>query len=207
VAWNQRVADAGRRTQKYDKGVDRFVRKFDPEQEMVATISIAKGVHQDHGLAVYATQQKRRCLLLGTIYGRTDEDALWCALMWWDSLQLRKKRTRQMPGQLFYPVEHSHVLEKYWDYLENLEYHPEFSQESEFTQGCMKHCSSALSKLNLADCTPRVSAEAKQSDLETVEDAAISRMHPIQDGSDMWGNCTGGGLAPEGWMATPDIRA
>jgi hypothetical protein len=59
VAWNKRITDAGKRTQNYDKGLDRFVRKFDPDQELVATIAIAKGVHQDHGLAVYTAQQKR----------------------------------------------------------------------------------------------------------------------------------------------------
>jgi hypothetical protein len=124
--------------------------------------------------------------LLGTIYGHTDEEALWYALMWWASLQPRKKRPRQYPGQLFYPAEHSHIFEKYWDHLENLEGHPEFSQESEFTQGCMKYFSSALPRLNVADFTPRVSAEAKQSDLEAAEDAAVSRLRPIQDGPDMW---------------------
>jgi hypothetical protein len=30
-------------------------------------------------------------------------------------------------------------------------------------------------------------AEAKQSDLETAEDPAISRLRPIQDGLDLWG--------------------
>jgi hypothetical protein len=59
-------------------------------------------------------------------------------------------------------------------------------QESEFTQGCMKHFSSALSRLDLTDFMPRVSAEAKQSDLETVEDAAVSQLRPIQDAPDMW---------------------
>jgi hypothetical protein len=153
---------------------------------MEVTIAMAKGVHQDRGLAVYTTQQKRRCLLLGTIYGHTDEEALWCTLMSWPCLQPRRKRPRQNPGQLFYPAEYSHGFEKYWDYLDNLEEHPEFDQESEFTRGCMKHFSSALSGLDLVDFTPRVSAEAKQSDLETVEDAAVSRLRPIQDGTDMW---------------------
>jgi hypothetical protein len=63
------------------------------------------------------------------------------------------------------------VFEKYWNYLPNLEERPEFCQESEFTQGCMTHFSSALSRLGLTDFMSRVSAEAKQSDLETVEDA------------------------------------
>jgi hypothetical protein len=84
------------------------------------------------------------------------------------------------------PAEHSNVFEKYWDHLENHEDHPEFSQESAFTQGYMKHFSSALSKLALTDFTPRVSAEAKQSDLEIAEDAAVSRLRSMQDGPDMW---------------------
>jgi hypothetical protein len=50
----------------------------------------------------------------------------------------------------------------------------------------MKHVARELSRLDLADFVPRVSAEAKQSDLETAEDAAVSRLGPIQDGPDMW---------------------
>jgi hypothetical protein len=91
AAWNQRLTDSARKTQNYDKGLERFVHKFDPEEEMEAVIAVANLVHQDHGLAVYATQRKRRCLLLGTIFGHTDEDALWYTLMWWACLQPRKK--------------------------------------------------------------------------------------------------------------------
>jgi hypothetical protein len=186
VACNQRIADAGRRTQNYDKGIERFVRKFDPNQDMESTIEIVKGIHQYHGLAVYTTQKSRRCLLPGTIYGRTDEEALWSTWIWWASLQPRGKQPDQKPGQLFHPAEDSQVFEKYWDYLEDLEEHPEFSQELSFTHGCMKHFSSALSRLDLADFAPGISAEAKQSDLEAAEAAAVSRLHPIQDGPDIW---------------------
>jgi hypothetical protein len=98
AAWNQRIADAGLRIQNYDKGIERFVRKFDPDEELEAMISIAKGVHHDHGLAVYITQHKRRCLLLGTTYGLRDEEALWNALMSWANFQLRCERPRQTPG-------------------------------------------------------------------------------------------------------------
>jgi hypothetical protein len=121
AAWNQRIADAGRKTQNYDKGLERFVRKYDPDQEMETVIALAKGVHRDHGLAIYATQEKRRCFVLGTIHGHTDEEALWYALMWWAFLQPRKKRPRQHPGQVFYPAEQSHLFEKYWNHLENLQ--------------------------------------------------------------------------------------
>jgi hypothetical protein len=110
---------------------------------------------------------------------------MWYASMWCACFQPRKKLPRQSPGQLFYPAEQSHVFEKYWDHLENLEEHPEFCHESEFTQGCMRRFSSALSRLDFTDFTPRASAEAKQSDLRTVEDMAISRLRPTQDGPDM----------------------
>jgi hypothetical protein len=50
----------------------------------------------------------------------------------------------------------------------------------------MNHFSSELSRLDLVDFTPRVSAEAKQSDLETAEDATASRLRLIQGGPDMW---------------------
>jgi hypothetical protein len=48
----------------------------------------------------------------------------------------------------------------------------------------MRRFSSALSSMNLKHFTPQVNAEAKQSDVEIAEDAAISRLHPDQDGLD-----------------------
>jgi hypothetical protein len=148
--------------------------------------NVGQGRPSNHGLAVHVTQEKRRCLLLGTIYGHTDEEALWHALMWWACLQPGNKQPRQTPGQLSYPAEQSRVFEKYWNHLENLEEHPVFCHGSEFAQGCMKHFSSAISKLDLADFTPRVSAEAKDKDAHIAEEAAISRLRQIQDSSDMW---------------------
>jgi hypothetical protein len=101
-------------------------------------------------------------------------------------LPAASQATTPEAGQLFYPAECSHVFEKYWDHLNNPEGHPEFSQESEFTQGCMKHFPVALSRLDVTDFVPQVSVEAKQSDLESAEDAAISRLHQIHDGPDVW---------------------
>jgi hypothetical protein len=50
----------------------------------------------------------------------------------------------------------------------------------------MKRFSAATSGLDLRDFTPQVSSEAKQSDLETAEEAATSSLCPIQDGFDFW---------------------
>jgi hypothetical protein len=82
-ALNQRIFDAGLKTQNYDKGFDPFVRKYTKDEEVAAACAVIKGVRQDHGCAVYFTQEKRRCLLLDTTYGLTDDEALWATLASW----------------------------------------------------------------------------------------------------------------------------
>jgi hypothetical protein len=100
--------------------------------------------------------------------------------------QPRLKSQRETPGPLFYPAEYSHVFEKYWDNIDCQLNHPVFSQESPFTQACMRLYTTALSSLNCADFTPQVHAEAEDSDVRTATDAAISRLLPIPDGPDLW---------------------
>jgi hypothetical protein len=68
-AFEHRVFDAGLKTQNYDKGFDRLVRKFNQDEEVAAVISVVNGSHQDHCCAVHFTQGSRRCLLLDTWYG------------------------------------------------------------------------------------------------------------------------------------------
>jgi hypothetical protein len=95
---------------------------------------------------------------------------------------------RETSGKLFYAAEYFHVFEKYWDYLPNLEQHPDFESETPFSQDQMKGFSSALSEMDFSEFMPSISAEAEQSDIETAEEAAISRLRPIQDGLDFWGD-------------------
>jgi hypothetical protein len=116
AAFNQRIHNAGFKAQNYDKGFDRFVRNFKPAAEMQATVSIVKGFHAGHGTAVYYTQGKRRCILLDTTYGLSDDEALWLTLTSWASFQPHRFQPRQTPGPLDYPAEFSHVFEKHWDY-------------------------------------------------------------------------------------------
>jgi hypothetical protein len=90
-AYNLSIRDACPKTQNYDKGPDRAIRKFDSEEGMSATMSVFKGQYSDHGWAVYITQQKRRYCLLDTIKGgwviqwtcgtacRTAPDTVWRA--------------------------------------------------------------------------------------------------------------------------------
>jgi hypothetical protein len=41
--------------------------------------------------------------------------------------------------------------------------------------------------MDLTEFMPSVAAEAAQKDVGTVEEAAISRLRPIQDSLDLWG--------------------
>jgi hypothetical protein len=61
---------------------------------------------------------------------------------------------------------------------------PDFASESPFCQEQMYRFSSALSTMDLSDFQPSVAAEVKQSDVETAEEAAISRLRQTQDGLD-----------------------
>jgi hypothetical protein len=51
----------------------------------------------------------------------------------------------------------------------------------------MMPSSQALSEMpRQAGFQPKPASEAKRSDIEITEDAAIYRLHPIQDGLDYW---------------------
>jgi hypothetical protein len=52
-AYNLRIRAAGLKTQNCDKGMDRVVRKFDPDEEMCATVAVYSGRYEDHGWEVY----------------------------------------------------------------------------------------------------------------------------------------------------------
>jgi hypothetical protein len=183
--WNSRIFEAGLRTQSYDKGFDRFVGKFNADTPIEAVLSLVKGIHHDHGAAVYFTQEKRRCLLLDTLHGLSDEEALWYTLSMWDKFQPRLANPRKDPGQSYYTDEFSHVSEKYWDTLDNPLSHPDCS-ESDFTKAAMTECTSALSQTDLSGFEPLVDAEAKQSSLDIAQEAAISRLCIVKDAVDFW---------------------
>jgi hypothetical protein len=166
-AFCQRVHEAVLKTQNYDKGFDQFVRKVDAKEEMSATVSVSSGCHGDHEWAVYCIQGSRRCLLLDTAYGLTGDEVLWTALSAGAAFQPRKALRRHKPGQLFYPSEASHILEKYWHDLSCLDQHPDFASEAPYCQQHVTKFSKALAamKKNMS-FIPRPVAEAKQSDFE-----------------------------------------
>jgi hypothetical protein len=100
----------GLKTQNYDKGMDRFARKFDPGVEMCATVAVYSGRYEGHGWEVYCTQESRRCFLLDSTYGLSDKEAFWTAFSAWGTFQPIAAKPRQGPGKIF-----SHMMEKYWE--------------------------------------------------------------------------------------------
>jgi hypothetical protein len=66
-------------------------------------------------------------------------------------------------------------------YLSCLDQHPDFACESQYTQYHMALFSRALAAMpDQYTFEPRPASEAKQADIEISEDAAISRLRPIQ---------------------------
>jgi hypothetical protein len=111
-----------------------------------------------------------------------------CGLLSVHGLPSNREKPCQDPGYLFYPIEYFHVFEKYWDNLACLDQHPDFPNESEYTRYCMTLFAQGLSGIAAQGAFElRPSAEAKEEDVLTSEHAAVSRLRPIQDGLDYWG--------------------
>jgi hypothetical protein len=51
-AYVESLYEAGLRTQVYDKGIDKFTRKFERDEAMSATVAVTQGHRNDHGWAV-----------------------------------------------------------------------------------------------------------------------------------------------------------
>jgi hypothetical protein len=64
--------------------------------------------------------------------------------------------------------------------------HPDFASESPYFQEHMIKFSEALAAMRHKSFTSKPAAEAKESDLQIAEDAALSRLRPIPEGPDQW---------------------
>jgi hypothetical protein len=104
--FHQRIHEVGLKTQNYNDGFDNFVRKFNQTEEMMATIAVALGCQDDHGWAVYCTQDSRRCPLLGKVDGLADNETLWKSLSAWASFEPRKANRRRAPVSCFIRSKH-----------------------------------------------------------------------------------------------------
>jgi hypothetical protein len=186
VGTNEAILEACLRTQNYDKGFDKFIRKFDCDQEMSAVVSIESGLQGDHGWAVAFKQGPRRCLLLDTTDGLSKDETLWLALSAWAMFEPRHKSRRQFPGTLYYPDEASHVFETCWDYLGDLSSAPGFEQCSPICQQAMRVFSEALNRYDCSSFETLPVADAPGKFAKIAHDAAISRVRPVADGPNQW---------------------
>jgi hypothetical protein len=187
VSTNGAILDAALRTQNYDKGLEKFVRKFDPTEEMSAVVAIESGRQKDHGWAVAFKQGSRRCLLLDTTAGISEEETLWVALAHWSNFQPRLSKPRQGPGELFYPDGATHIFEEAWNYLGDLSQMPSFATKSPVCQTAMLSFSEGLRRFSCTNSwIPHPCAEAPEKLAKIATNAAISRVRPIPDGSDQW---------------------
>jgi hypothetical protein len=183
---NGAILEAALRTQNYDKGLDKFVWKFNPEEELSAVVAIESGRQGDQGWAVAFKQGPRRCLLLDTTDGLTEEETLWVALSAWVSFQPRRANPRQFPGKLYYPDAASHIFEECWHHLDDLSQLPGFSSRSSIVQAGMLAFSEGLSRYSCDTWQPRPAAEAPEKLAKIAHTAAISRVRPLADGPNQW---------------------
>jgi hypothetical protein len=105
--------------------------------------------------------------------------------MLWAKFQPRSATPQTEPGQLYYPSVATHIVEKYWAYLNDLLSHPD-CKETQFTKGAMAQYAAALSPMNLASFEPLVDADASDKHCRISQVAVLSRRKPIQDAQDCW---------------------
>jgi hypothetical protein len=185
VGFYKEVFDASLVTQPYMNGLGKFMAKFQPDQPCSATIDIERGCHLDHGTAIFFEQGTRRCALCDTLFGLTDDEALWFTMYKWAEFQPWKCRPRQDPGLLYYPAEYTHILQKYWNVLNDPVTHPD-CDETDHTKASMRYMSKHLESMDLSAREPQVDADAPEKSYRVAHIAALSRRSPIQDAADHW---------------------
>jgi hypothetical protein len=185
-AIHMKILGAGLRTQNYDKGPDKFVRKFDPDEEMSATVAVHSGWQGEHAWSVYFEQGPRRCLLLDVVDGMQPEEVLWTALSAWVTFSPRLAKPRVNPGRLFYPDEATLIFAECWNFLDDMSQSPGFADKTPICQAEMLKFSEGLCRLDHSSWAPQPTAEASEKSARIAEDAAVSRLRPVADGPNQW---------------------
>jgi hypothetical protein len=189
-AIHARLLETALRTQNYDRGLDKFIRKYENLEAMSATLAIQRGWQGEVGWAIFMKQGSKRCLLLDTVYGLTDDETIWAAMACWAVFKPRDDQPRKYPGRLYYPAQFSHIMEKYWSHIFDLLSHPDFVNESEVCKERMTIFSQALRTFKRTkNWQPQVDAEAPEKGLRIAQEAATSRVHLIADGPNQWEVC------------------
>jgi hypothetical protein len=187
LAAHKTVLEAGLRTQNYDKGMDKLVRKFDPDEEMSATVAVHSGSQGENSWSVHFEQGSRRCLLMDTVDGFQPEEVLWTALSAWVWFNPRLNMPRKYAGRLYFPDEATIIMTDCWNYFGNLSALPGFSEKTPICQQEMTRFSEGLRRLKDRETwQPQPTAEAPGKSARIAEDAAVSRLRPIPDGPNQW---------------------
>jgi hypothetical protein len=207
-AIHARLLETAARTQNYDRGLDKFVRKYENLEAMSATLAIQRGWQGEVGWAIFMKQGSKRCLLLDTTYGLTDDETIWTAMTCWAAFKPRDEMPRKYPGRLYYPAQFSHIVEKYWSHFFDLPSHPDFTAESDVCKDRMAIFSQALCTFKKTkNWHPQVDAEAPEKGLRIAKEAATSRVHLIADGPNQWevfrGGTVGAGCSSVGTDSAP----
>jgi hypothetical protein len=155
--WSKETFIAGLASQPYTAGLGKFTAKFDSEESYAATIAIEKGVHDERATAVFFEQGVHRCLLTRRIQGASADEALWLAMKDWAEFQPKRSSRRSDPGQFFYPAEHTHVFQKYWDFLNDPLQHRDSEYESDRTKSFMYDMARAFEGWALENWDPQLS--------------------------------------------------
>jgi hypothetical protein len=181
-----KVLEAGLTPQNYDKSLDKFVREFDPAEEIEATVAVHSGWQDEHAWAAYFKQGARRCLLLDTVDGMMPEEVLWTVVPAWVTFSPRLAKPRVFPGKLYFPDEATHIITAAWKQFEDLSAMPGFSDKSPICQAEMLKFSEGLCRLNHQSWHPQPTAEASEKSARIAEDAAVSRLRTVADGPNQW---------------------
>jgi hypothetical protein len=185
AAWNKETFVAGLASEPCRVGNGKFTTQFKPDEPYSATFAIERGVHSDHGTAIFFEQANRRCLLTRRVYGISDEDTFWEVMKDWATFQPRLSKPRVAPGTFFFPAEYTHVVEKYWDYLEDPTKHPESKVDAQYYSS-MQQYTAAVALMDFSDFEPQPDSMAPEKSQRIASLAALSRRCLVQDACDDW---------------------
>jgi hypothetical protein len=204
--FNKETFIAGLASQPYTAGLGKFTSKFNSEEPYAATIAIEKGVHSERSLAVFFEQGLHRCLLTRRIEGASSNEAFWLAMKDWAEFQPKRSSRRVDPGQLFYPSECTHVVQKYWDTLNDPLQHPDAAIETDRTKSFMYDMARALEDKALEHWAPEPSDVASERAQRIAHDGALSRRYSIQDSVDYWNEPLGQVCEEESMISASKIQ-
>jgi hypothetical protein len=145
--FNEGIRDNAEIVASVDKRFVHFIERFRNEMPVTASIRIEKGHHGEYGRGVYFEQGGYRCILAGTVAGRSEEEAwkdtLWTASAEWASFEPVLGKDKVHVEKLWTPYDFTHIFEGGM-------YDQEYLGASEFRKRQMKRYAAGISKFGQA---------------------------------------------------------